>query len=108
MDAKQTTVTDQVMNNRAALSSMKTLTQRASENTVGGAAGDNDISSDISADISSHSIVYRQTADRWIEEIQRLIKQNEDSQAQTEYRLFEKQHPDRARDFKPDFQSVEK
>ena len=101
MAAEQSIATDQIQDDRAARSAPEALRQRRSDNVATSTA--DKTSSEFNE--SSGTIAYRQNADNWIEEIQRLINQNEARQAETEYRLFEKQHPDRARDFKPDFSS---
>lgn len=105
MEALQTINTEQSMNSRTTLSNMKTTGQLASDEATGGAAGDS-----VNDSIRRYSDFtgYRQTANSWIKEIQRLVDHKEQARANAEYLLFKEQHPERARDFKPDIKAMEK
>jgi len=52
---------------------------------------------------SAPSPTYRNSADKWMNEIKVLITTGEAQQARDEYQLFAQQHPTQAKDFKPEF-----
>ncbi|MFK8083842.1 MAG: hypothetical protein AB8B97_26465 [Granulosicoccus sp.] len=57
----------------------------------------------ISAVTSASSPSYRQSADKWMNEIKVMLANGDAQQARDEYQLFSQEYPAQAKDFKPEF-----